>query len=103
VCCAAVGLLGRTWRPAYAATPASATPSEEAANVEMRPVQVAEGAWFVQGQAAPRLGGQPELHLQRRLRRHAAGVVVIDALGSPPLARRLLAEIARSRRSQCAT
>ena len=33
--------------------------------------QVAPGVWFVQGEAGAGLAGQPQLHLQRRLRGHA--------------------------------
>ncbi|WP_414652214.1 MBL fold metallo-hydrolase [Ideonella sp.] len=91
--CTTAGLLGRAWRPAYAATPASA--SEEAASIEMRPVQVADGAWFVQGQAALGSAANQNFISNAGFVVTPAGVVVIDALGSPPLARRLLAEIAK--------
>ena len=51
---------------------------------------------MVQGLSALGSRGQPQLHLQRRLRRHApTACVVVDALGSPALARELLAEIRR--------
>jgi glyoxylase-like metal-dependent hydrolase (beta-lactamase superfamily II) len=91
--CAALGLLGRTWRPAYAAAPA-ATEGEEAVTVDMRAVQVAEGAWFVQGQAALGSAANQNFISNAGFVVTPAGVVVIDALGSPPLARRLLKEIA---------
>lgn len=66
-----------------------------AATVRMEAVPVADGVYFVQGLSAL---GSPA---NQNFISNAAfvvtddGVVVIDALGSPPLARRLLAEIRR--------
>ncbi|MGM9488882.1 MBL fold metallo-hydrolase [Ideonella sp. YS5] len=76
--------------------PASAAPAEtEVATIEMRPVQLAEGAWFVQGEAALGSAANQNFISNAGFVVTPAGVVVIDALGSPPLARRLLAEIRR--------
>lgn len=61
----------------------------------MRPVQVAEGVWFVQGQAALGSAANQNFISNAGFVVTPAGVVVIDALGSPPLARRLLAEIGK--------
>jgi glyoxylase-like metal-dependent hydrolase (beta-lactamase superfamily II) len=61
----------------------------------MQPVQVAPGAWFVQGQAALGSAANQNFISNAGFVVTPAGVVVIDALGSPPLAHRLLAEIAR--------
>jgi glyoxylase-like metal-dependent hydrolase (beta-lactamase superfamily II) len=88
--CAAAGLLGRAWRPAYAETAL-----DDTANVDMRPVQVAEGVWFVQGQAALGSAANQNFISNAGFVVTPGGVVVIDALGSPPLARRLLAEIGK--------
>jgi glyoxylase-like metal-dependent hydrolase (beta-lactamase superfamily II) len=67
----------------------------EVATVEMRPVQLAEGAWFVQGEAALGSAANQNFISNAGFVVTPAGVVVIDALGSPPLASRLLAEIRR--------
>ena len=88
--CAAAGLLLRSWPAAYA-EPAG----EDVASVDMRPVQVAENAWFVQGQAALGSAANQNFISNAGFVVTPEGVVVIDALGSPPLARRLLAEIGR--------
>jgi hypothetical protein len=69
----------------------------------VEPVQVQPGVWMVQGVSAL---GSPA---NRNFISNAAfvvtpdGVVVIDALGSPALARELVAAIAASRRCPCGT
>ena len=59
----------------------------------MHAVQVGEGAWFVQGQSALGSAANQNFISNAGFVVADGGVVVIDALGSPPLARRLLAEI----------
>jgi glyoxylase-like metal-dependent hydrolase (beta-lactamase superfamily II) len=73
----------------------SAEAGAEIATVEMRPVRLAEDAWFVQGEAAQGSAANQNFVSNAGFVVTPAGVVVIDALGSPPLARRLLAEIRR--------
>lgn len=74
---------------------AAATWAQQPAPRQVAAQQVSPSAWFVQGDAA--LGSRAN----RNFISNAgfivtpAGVVVIDALGSPQLARELLAEIAR--------
>lgn len=65
----------------------------ETASVDMHAVQVGEGAWFVQGQSALGSAANQNFISNAGFVVADGGVVVIDALGSPPLARRLLAEI----------
>jgi glyoxylase-like metal-dependent hydrolase (beta-lactamase superfamily II) len=74
---------------------ASAEAGKDVATIEMRPVQLAEGAWFVQGEAALGSAANQNFISNAGFVVTPAGVVVIDALGSPPLARRLLQEIRR--------
>lgn len=75
-----------------AAGAAPAAP-EPVVSVRMTPQKVADGVYFVQGESAL---GSPE---NQNFISNAGfvitddGVVVIDALGSPPLARQLVAEI----------
>jgi glyoxylase-like metal-dependent hydrolase (beta-lactamase superfamily II) len=65
----------------------------EIATVAMRPQRLAENAWYVQGQAALGSADNQNFISNAGFVVTPAGVVVIDALGSPPLARRLVAEI----------
>jgi glyoxylase-like metal-dependent hydrolase (beta-lactamase superfamily II) len=60
---------------------------------ELRPTQVAAGAWYVQG--LPELGSSANQNFISNAGFVVTpqGVVVIDALGSPALARRLLTQI----------
>ena len=73
----------------------TAETGQDVATVDMRPVRLAEGAWFVQGEAALGSAANQNFISNAGFVVTPAGVVVIDALGSPPLARRLLAEIRR--------
>ena len=69
-----------------------------AQTVSARPVvpqQVSPSAWFVQGDAALGSPGNRNFISNAGFVVTPAGVVVIDALGSPQLARDLLAQIAR--------
>ena len=71
------------------------SPTQAQGVVDMKPVQVSPSAWYVQGVSAM---GSPEN--QNFISNAAfivtpAGVVVIDALGSPALAERLLVEIGK--------
>jgi glyoxylase-like metal-dependent hydrolase (beta-lactamase superfamily II) len=59
------------------------------------PQQVSPSAWFVQGQAALGSAANRNFISNAGFVVTPAGVVVIDALGSPALARELLAAIAR--------
>jgi glyoxylase-like metal-dependent hydrolase (beta-lactamase superfamily II) len=73
------------------AAAASAPPSLPA----MVPQEVAPGCWYVQGLSALGSAANQNFISNAGFVVTPAGVVVIDALGSPALARRLLAEIAR--------
>ena len=74
---------------------AEATESAGPAPIELQPQQVADGVWFVEGEAAM---GSPE---NRNFISNAGfvitddGVVVIDALGAPALGQALIAAIGR--------
>ncbi|HET8746503.1 MAG TPA: MBL fold metallo-hydrolase [Ramlibacter sp.] len=61
----------------------------------MAPQQVSRSAWFVQGEAALGSPANRNFISNAGFVVTPAGVVVIDALGSPALARELLQEIAR--------
>jgi glyoxylase-like metal-dependent hydrolase (beta-lactamase superfamily II) len=63
------------------------------APVAMTPQRVSPSAWFVQGQSALGSPANQNFISNAGFVVTPAGVVVIDALGSPALARRLLAEI----------
>ncbi len=65
----------------------------EATRVQAR--QVADKVWFVQGQAAMGSAANRNFISNAGFVVTAAGVVVIDALGSPTLAEELIAEIRR--------
>ena len=86
---------GAGWVVLVSAVPALAVPAARAGGPAVEPVAVAPGVYMVQGVAA--LGSSAN----RNFISNAAfvvtpeGVVVVDALGSPPLAEELLAEIRR--------
>ena len=61
----------------------------------MTPVRVSPSAWYVQGLSAPGSGANQNFISNAGFVITAQGVVLIDALGSPALALRLLAAIAR--------
>jgi len=82
-CSAALGWLPRGLR-AQTAT---------AATVEMKPQAVAEGVYYVQGESALGSSANQNFISNAGFVVTADSVVVIDALGSPPLAQRLLAQI----------
>lgn len=87
---------------AWAQTPAVAAPSATAGNaatVAMRAEDVADGTWFVQGQAAMGSAANQNFISNAAFVVTPHGVLVVDALGSPPLAERLLALI-RERTAQ---
>lgn len=62
---------------------------------KVAPQQVSPSAWFVQGEAALGSPANRNFISNSGFVVTPAGVVVVDALGSPQLARELLAEIAR--------
>lgn len=72
---------------------ATAQPTDAPATIDMVAQQVAPGTWFVQG--LPALGSAANQNFISNAAFVVAptGVLVIDALGSPPLATRLLAMI----------
>ena len=74
------------------AAPALAQPAAPRA---VKAQQVSPSAWFVQGEAALGSPANRNFISNAGFVLTPAGVVVIDALGSPQLARELLAEIAR--------
>lgn len=69
------------------------------ATVAMAAEDVAEGTWFVQGQAAMGSAANQNFISNAAFVVTPHGVLVVDALGSPPLAERLLALI-RARTTQ---
>ena len=91
--------MGISWKGlAAAALAAAAWAAPVAAQQPARkvaPQQVAPSAWFVQGEAALGTPANRNFISNAGFVVTPAGVVVIDALGSPQLARELLAEIAR--------
>lgn len=74
-----------------AAATASAQPAP--ATVRMSAEPVADGIWFVQGESAMGSAANQNFISNAAFIATPEGVVVIDALGSPPLAERLLALI----------
>ena len=60
---------------------------------DMKPQQVAPGCWFVEGLSALGSPANQNFISNAGFVVTSAGVVVIDALGSPALAERLVAEI----------
>lgn len=73
--------------PLLRAQPAAPT------TVAMHPVQVADGVWFVQGESAMGSAANQNFISNAAFVIADGGVMVIDSLGSPPLAEQLLAEI----------
>ena len=67
--------------------------AETASRVAMKPEQVSASAWYVQGLSALGSNANQNFISNAGFVVTPAGVVVIDALGSPALAERLLAEI----------
>jgi glyoxylase-like metal-dependent hydrolase (beta-lactamase superfamily II) len=74
---------------------AAAATAQEAAPRKVVPRQVSPSAWFVQGEAALGSPANRNFISNAGFVVTPAGVVVIDALGSPALARELLDAIAR--------
>jgi glyoxylase-like metal-dependent hydrolase (beta-lactamase superfamily II) len=64
-----------------------------AVTVDLKPVEVAPGIWFVQGEAAMGSAANQNFISNAAFVIADGGVLVVDSLGSPPLAERLLAEI----------
>ncbi len=91
--CAAGGGSGTSADGAVAAGGGGTLPAPGPEAVELRPVQVADNAWFVQGEAALGSRGNRNFISNAGFVITPGGVVVIDALGAPALARALLAEI----------
>ena len=82
------------WLPAGGATAGeSATPGLQRATVTMDVIRVAENAYYVQGLSALGSSANQNFISNAGFVVTDDGVVVIDALGSPPLAQRLLVEI----------
>ena len=94
LCCAAVlGPADAAAQPAIAApviTPPVITPPS---TVRMDLEPVAEGTWFVQGHSEMGSAANQNYISNAAFVVADGGVLVIDALGSPPLARQLLAKI----------
>lgn len=85
--CLALGGMGAAWaRYAEAADNPAAAP-------EMRAREAAPGCWYVEGLSALGSPANQNFISNAGFVVTSAGVVVIDALGSPALAERLLAEI----------
>ncbi|MBE7369277.1 MBL fold metallo-hydrolase [Ramlibacter pallidus] len=74
---------------------AAALATAQEAPRKVAPQQVSPSAWFVQGEAALGSPANRNFISNAGFVVTPAGVVVVDALGSPQLARELLAEIAR--------
>ena len=92
----ALGVLGTLGVPGSAAAQvAQGAAPVEAATVKMETVRIADGAYFVQGLSALGSSANQNFISNAAFVVTDDGVVVIDALGSPPLARRLLEEIRR--------
>jgi len=88
---AAIGL----WRCGAAALLLALAAAIAAAAPAVTARRVADDAWFVQGEAALGSAANRNFISNAGFVVTSAGVVVIDALGSPALARELLAEIHR--------
>lgn len=65
------------------------------AGIALNPVEVSPGVWFVQGEAALGSAANRNFISNAGFVITPGGVVVVDALGSPALARSLIAEIRR--------
>src|SRR6476620_7417600 len=83
-----------SWKAFYALGAALLVSTAHAQH-PVEPQQVAPSAWFVQGEAALGSSANRNFISNAGFVVTPAGVVVIDALGSPQLARELLAAIAR--------
>lgn len=83
-------LAGGTTQAQSLATSAPATPPS---TVRMVLEPVAAGTWFVQGQSALGSAANQNFISNAGFVVSDTGVLVVDALGSPPLARQLLAKI----------
>jgi glyoxylase-like metal-dependent hydrolase (beta-lactamase superfamily II) len=88
-----------TAAPAAVSAPAAVPPAPAASAVTAAPAmsaqQVSPSAWYVEGLSALGSPANQNFISNAGFVITPAGVVVIDALGSPALARRLLAEIRR--------
>ena len=82
--------MAQTPSPAKGGERSSAVPAQA---VAMKPQQVSASAWYVEGLSALGSGANQNFISNAGFVVTPAGVVVIDALGSPALAERLLAEI----------
>jgi glyoxylase-like metal-dependent hydrolase (beta-lactamase superfamily II) len=71
-------------------TAGGAAASEDVATIPMQAEPVADGTWFVQGLQAMGSGANQNFISNAAFVVTPDGVLVVDALGSPPLARRLL-------------
>lgn len=91
--------LGRFWKSALAwlgsVALVAAAHAQPAAPRQLVPQQVSPSAWFVQGDTALGTPANRNFISNAGFVVTPAGVVVIDALGSPQLARELIAAIAR--------
>ncbi|MEY4751218.1 MAG: hypothetical protein RIQ60_3432 [Pseudomonadota bacterium] len=93
---AILGVLALSGQPAVShaeGRPVVAASEIAQATVDLRPVEVAPGIWFVQGEAAMGSAANQNFISNAAFVIADGGVLVVDALGSPPLAERLLAEI----------
>jgi glyoxylase-like metal-dependent hydrolase (beta-lactamase superfamily II) len=86
-----VALACVAWLPLHSVTAAEGS----AATVDVKAVQVAERSYIVQGHSALGTPANENFISNSGFVVTDDGVVVVDALGSPPLARRMLAEIRR--------
>ena len=96
---AAVGLGLATGAALAQAVPGAALPPSPPSSVAMVLAPVADGSWFVQGAAAMGSAANQNFVSNAGVVITDDGVLVVDALGSPPLARQLLALI-RQRTAQ---
>lgn len=87
------GLAALALGAALAAGAAQGQPATPPSTVKMVLAPVAEGTWFVQGQTALGSAANQNFISNAAFVVADGGVLVIDALGSPPLARQLLAKI----------
>jgi glyoxylase-like metal-dependent hydrolase (beta-lactamase superfamily II) len=90
--CAGLPVAAQTPVPTATPTSTATAPGEPAA---VRAQQVADNVWLVQGQAAAGSAANRNFISNAAFVVTAEGVLVVDALGAPVLARELLAEIRR--------
>jgi glyoxylase-like metal-dependent hydrolase (beta-lactamase superfamily II) len=88
-CCIAVAALAARADEERTPPPVASTPRAVAAS------QVSPSAWYVQGESALGSPANRNFISNAGFVETSAGVVVIDALGSPALARELIAEVKR--------